>query len=245
MKSRFKLGEDAPFVRYALSSRSVLYSALFALPLFLLYEAMALIFREEVDNIRNGADVLLKQLLGLVGVHGLINVSLVMLVGLLVVIGYNRNQVSGPIRFRYFALMFGESILYGLGLGMVVSWIVQMMLLATGTGNLQTQIIISLGAGVYEELVFRVFLVSGLFLFLHRLLGFRNFSAYVISAVAAALIFSWFHYVGPLGDTWALHSFLYRFVAGLVLSGLYILRGYGITAYTHALYDLFVTFSAV
>ena len=245
MKSPFKSDRSAPFVRYALSSRSVLYSALFALPLFLLYEVMALIFREEVDNIRNGADVLLKQLLGLVGVYGLINVSIVMLVGLVVVIWYNRHQVSGPIRIRYFALMFGESILYGLGLGMVVSWIVRTVLLATGTGNLQTQIIISLGAGVYEELVFRVFLVSGLYLFLYRLIGLRNISAYVISAVSAALIFSGFHYIGPLGDTWELHSFLYRFVAGLVLSGLYILRGYGIAAYTHALYDLFVTFSAL
>ena len=245
MNSPFNPDQDTPFVRYVLSSRSALYSALFALPLFLLYEAMALMFRQEIDNIRNGADVLLKQLLGLVGVYGLINVSLVMFVGLLFAIWYNRHQVSGSVQIRYFALMFGESIVYALGLGMVVSWVVRTVLLASGTGNLQTQIIISLGAGVYEELVFRVLLVSGLYLFMHRMIGLRNASAYVISAVSAALIFSGFHYIGPLGDAWTLHSFLFRFVAGLVLSGLYILRGYGITAYTHALYDLFVTFSVL
>jgi membrane protease YdiL (CAAX protease family) len=63
--------------------------------------------------------------------------------------------------------------------------------------------------------------------------------------VLAALVFSGFHYVGALGDVWTWPSFLFRFIAGLVLSGLYITRGYGITAYAHALYDLLVTFKAL
>jgi hypothetical protein len=29
-------------------------------------------------------------------------------------------------------------------------------------------------------------------------------------------------------------------VAGLLFSGLYVLRGFGITAWTHALYDVFL-----
>ena len=53
----------SPFQHYLLASRSTLYSALFALPLFALYEAAALLFRQDMANIRNGADVLLKQIL--------------------------------------------------------------------------------------------------------------------------------------------------------------------------------------
>jgi hypothetical protein len=59
-----------------------------------------------------------------------------------------------------------------------------------------------------------------------------------IAVIASAFIFSGFHYIGPLGDPLTLPSFTYRFVAGLLLSGLYVTRGFGITAWTHALYDV-------
>ena len=244
MNNRLRLNPDSPFRQYTLASRSIVYSALFVVPLFLLYEATALLFRHEIGNIRNGADVLLKQVLGLIGVYGFLNVSLVFLAGLLIVIWKNYHRIR-PIRHNYFILMFGESVLYALVLGGVVSWIVQTVMLGPSSINLSTQVIISLGAGIYEELLFRVLLVTGLYLLLHRVMGVRTVSAYVIAAVIAAVIFSGFHYIGPLGDTWALHSFLFRLIAGLVLSGLYILRGYGITAYTHTLYDLFVTFRII
>jgi hypothetical protein len=44
--------------------------------------------------------------------------------------------------------------------------------------------------------------------------------------------------VGPHGDRLELGSFAFRAVAGLLFSTLYLLRGFGITAWTHALYDL-------
>jgi hypothetical protein len=44
-----------------------------------------------------------------------------------------------------------------------------------------------------------------------------------------------------MGDAFTLHSFLFRFLAGLILNVLYLLRGFGIAAYTHAFYDLLVT----
>ena len=62
----------------------------------------------------------------------------------------------------------------------------------------------------------------------------------VFAAVLGALIFSQFHYVGPYGDPWELGSFTFRAVAGLLFSGLYLTRGLGITAWTHALYDVFL-----
>jgi membrane protease YdiL (CAAX protease family) len=59
-----------------------------------------------------------------------------------------------------------------------------------------------------------------------------------LAVVVSALIFSSFHYIGPLGDTFALPSFTFRAIAGVVFSVLFVARGFGIAAWTHALYDL-------
>ena len=61
------------------------------------------------------------------------------------------------------------------------------------------------------------------------------------ATVVGAFIFSAFHYVGPLGDSLELGSFVFRMIAGLLLSGLFLLRGFGVAAWTHALYDVFLT----
>jgi membrane protease YdiL (CAAX protease family) len=97
--------------------------------------------------------------------------------------------------------------------------------------------VISLGAGIYEELLFRVLLVSGL-LAIGLRLKWRRPVAIGVAVVLSALIFSAFHYVGPYGDPLTLGSFTFRAIAGLLLSGLYVARGFGITAWTHALYDV-------
>jgi hypothetical protein len=106
--------------------------------------------------------------------------------------------------------------------------------------NLATQVMISLGAGIYEELLFRVMLVSSLAWLARQTFGWSARAAGLFAVGAGALIFSAFHYIGPYGDRLNLGSFAYRTVAGLLFSSLYLLRGFGITAWTHALYDVFL-----
>jgi membrane protease YdiL (CAAX protease family) len=102
---------------------------------------------------------------------------------------------------------------------------------------------LSLGAGLYEELLFRVLLVSGLLAVGVRL-GWKRPAAVAVAVVGAALIFSAFHYVGPMGDAFTVPSFTFRAIAGLLLSGLYVARGFGIAAWSHALYDVGLTLLA-
>ena len=83
-------------------------------------------------------------------------------------------------------------------------------------------------------------LVSGLTLVAVRLLRWRGTKVGIFAVVISALIFAAFHYVGPYGEPLALGSFTYRTVAGLLFSALFLLRGFGITAWTHALYDVFL-----
>jgi hypothetical protein len=100
------------------------------------------------------------------------------------------------------------------------------------------KVMLALGAGVYEELVFRVLLVSLVAFVARRLFGWRPVVSATVAVVCSALIFAGFHYVGPYGDPLRLDSFMFRFVGGLAFSALYVTRGFGITAWTHALYDL-------
>jgi membrane protease YdiL (CAAX protease family) len=101
-------------------------------------------------------------------------------------------------------------------------------------------IVLALGAGVYEEFIFRVILVSGFLFFLKDILRLQAHLSAILAVISASLIFSLFHYLGSYGEVIEIRSFLIRFGAGMFLSLLFILRGYGITAYTHTLYDLLV-----
>jgi hypothetical protein len=227
------------------------YSLLFALPLLLLYEAgAALLAAGGGTALRNGADVMLRTLLAAGGVSGTLAFTGVLIAGALVLVWMERRRRPVRVRGGIFAAMLAESAVYALLLGVVVGtathWLVgglgaRLAIEAGPVGSLPLGhgIVLSLGAGVYEELVFRVLLVGGLagaFL----AVGLRRGQAGAVAALLAALVFSAFHYVGPYGDPFELSSFVFRFLAGLVFSGLFLLRGFGITAWTHALYDVFL-----
>jgi hypothetical protein len=235
------------------ASRAPRHSVTLALPLLLLYEAFAFaLSREQMGAVRNGADVLLKSLfLSMGGRHGVAIFGILLLaVGAFLVI---RDLRGGAIRPGVLGLMLLESAAYAAVLGFVISLLTSVLLSgrlpfaiqgdAGGLAqfDLPTQLMISLGAGLYEELLFRVLLVTGLAALARVLLGWRPLAAGVFAAVAGALIFSGFHYIGHYGDTFTLASFTFRAIAGLIFSGMYLTRGFGITAWTHALYDVFLS----
>lgn len=236
---------------YWRSTRSPRYSLLFAAPLLVLYELLAfLLSHDAIAGVRNGADVLLKSLfVGLGGRQGLIAFG-VLLVGAGLVLVWRDWRKSGPPRPAWFGGMAAESLLYALLFGGITAGLTSLILtgrLAIVAGqspmetlSLPTQLMISLGAGIYEELLFRVLLVGSL-AWMGRRLGWRPVAAGVFATIVGALIFSAFHYIGPYGDRLELSSFTFRAVAGVLFSGLYLLRGFGITAWTHALYDVVLT----
>lgn len=238
--------------RYFALTRSHSYSLLFALPLLLLYELGALyLFRTEGSTLRNGADVLFRTLLSLGGVQGTMAAALAIIVAALVLIVLERRRRALPLRALPFLGMALESLLYasllGVTLGTATQWLLQgweLLLSVNGFAALSPSeaIVLSLGAGLYEELVFRVLIVGGLF-GVFRASGLGAGQAGLFSTILASLLFSAFHYIGPYGDVWGLPSFLFRFLAGLAFSILFLTRGFGITAWTHALYDLLLVYS--
>ncbi|HET8655194.1 MAG TPA: CPBP family intramembrane glutamic endopeptidase [Longimicrobiaceae bacterium] len=236
---------------YLRVTRSFTYSLLFAAPLLVLYEVgAALLAGTDRASLRNGADVLLRSLLAAGGIHGTAAFAAVLLGAGLVLVIIERRRERIPLRAAPFVGMAAESVLYaalfGLVVGTATRWVMEGtgLRLAVPTGpvaalGLREGVVLSLGAGIYEELVFRVLLVGGLWVLL-RSSGLRRTRAGVFAAILAALVFSAFHYIGPYGDAWSLQSFLFRFLAGLAFSVLFLVRGFGITAWTHALYDIFL-----
>jgi hypothetical protein len=232
-------------------SRSPRYTILFAAPLVLAYEGLAWLLQgSATSGIRNGADVLLKSLfLSLGGARGLLLFDAI-LIGVGVTLVWRDR---GPLRPRIFLGMAAEAIGLALIFGMVAGLLTSLLLrgpsaLAVGglkDFGLSTQVMLSLGAGIYEELLFRVILVSGLAWLAKRAFGWLPGASAAFAVIAGALVFSAFHYVGPYGDTWQLQSFVFRFIAGLLFSGLFVLRGFGITAWTHSLYDIFLSVAGV
>ena len=244
--------------RYWQASRAPRYSLTFAFPLLVAYEALAFtLSHEAMTGVRNGADVLLKSAFVLLGGRNGLIVFGVLLVGTGAVLAWRDRRRAGPLEGRTFLLMALESVLYALLFGLVVGTLTGLLLrpfhpavavfarpadplLQVGTPGLglTTQLMISLGAGIYEELLFRVLMVGLLAWVGRRLFGWSGGAAGVFATVVGALIFSAFHYIGPYGDRLELASFTFRAIAGVMFSALYLLRGFGITAWTHALYDV-------
>jgi membrane protease YdiL (CAAX protease family) len=226
---------------YHRATRSATYGFLSALPLFALYEAMiVLVNSDAVRTVRVGAGVLLKDLLAMTGASGGLVLTLLVVGGGVAAYLLDRRR-SIPLRTRYFVALVGESAVYAVGVALVVSSLVGALFAAAPPpeGALWTQLALSIGAGLYEELVFRVLLVGGLFLLCRALLETPT-QAYLLAALLGAALFSLVHYVGPLGDPFALPSFTFRFLFGLALNALFLARGFGVAAWTHALYDVLV-----
>lgn len=239
--------------RYFSLTRTATYSFLAALPLFLAYEALILVVNGGSEmQVRVGADIWIKEAMSALGAPGMFSIGiLVLLLGTAVFRSERKKQI--PIRSEYFLAMIAESLLYAVVVAVIVSYIVGLVfavdvsvLPAAGDEvrplyrpGMVEMLVLSIGAGLYEELVFRVLLVGGLFW------GIRHFtssrvSAYLVAAVIGALAFSAVHYVGAFGDSFELSSFFFRFLFGLALNGLFLIRGFGVAAWTHALYDVLV-----
>jgi hypothetical protein len=237
-------------------SRAPRYSVIFALPLLLAYEALAaaLAGPRNSSQIRNGADVLLKEaFIAVAGRNGpLIFIAAVVGIGIWFV-ARDMKRTGKGVRPLVFGGMLAESIalaaIFGIVIGTLTMKLLGSLHVMALTGFMaspitrlswSTRLMLSLGAGLYEELLFRVLLVSALAAGARIVFGLGTRGAGIFAAIVGALIFSAFHYIGPYGDPFRLTSFTFRAISGLAFSALYLLRGFGITAWTHSLYDAFL-----
>jgi membrane protease YdiL (CAAX protease family) len=233
---------------YWRESRRPLVSLAFISPLLIVYEGGILLLGPAA--MRNGAEVWLRWFLDQLG-FGQYFLLPLLTVGLL--LGWHhvtRDRWYVPVPVLYG--MAGECTSLALCLvaigyvqGAILGSIVPGFAIADAPllGNAFTQFIgkaVSFfGAGIYEEVLFRLMLLTGLFS-VFNLAGVSPRRAVWCAIAVSSLLFSLAHYVGPQGDPLTLFSFLFRFVAGAFFAVLFVRRGFGIAAGTHALYDIIV-----
>ncbi len=204
------------------------------LPIFVGYHLGVVL----LDKI-NSADFVTGQLVSLskssiLGYWGLTLGVAAVLIALLFALGRGK-KLSWP----RFAVVAVEGALYATLMKVIASYVVGSLRLGPehGTGFFDG-LVMSLGAGFYEELAFRVVLFGlgaaaiAKWLPAHKLWGVIGW------AVVTSLVFSLWHYVG--GESFRMDSFVFRWVCGLFFVGVYKFRGFAPAVWTHALYDIWV-----
>jgi len=233
----------------------------FVLPWLLIYEFG--VFWTQLPTARNGADAWLRNtLLGWGAPAGWV-APVGMLLGLLAwQIG---TQQCWRVNWETMLGMFAESLLFACGLillGQMIdlsarhSGVLPVCDLLDAPPSVPARLLGFLGAGIYEEFLFRLCLVPVVFVVLRGLLVPKNWALFG-SAVATSVAFALAHYLVPGGDVTGLSvltdavahvqsrrelwfGFGFRLVAGLVFAGLFCCRGFGIAVGTHAVYDIVV-----
>jgi hypothetical protein len=214
--------------RYLDASRRLAASVVFVWPLFALYQ-IGLVFDARV---RTGTAPILREFFHRFSHLGLFALNLALLGLLFLAIWRTRSE-----RLRFpglYALMFLEACL----------WTVVMLMVAIllPPAELALPVVVRtifsyVGAGIYEEVLFRFLLMGGLILVLRRGLGGHPAWVVPVAILASAALFSYAHH--ELGqEAFSRGVFLYRGLMGVILGTVYYFRGLGIVVYAHALYNV-------
>lgn len=231
---------------YWSDARSPLSSLCFLLPWLAVYEAgMHLAARENSAPVQNGADYWMRSILIHAGAGQLLLPVLV--IGALIV-WHMAGKHPWRLRAETQLGMLAESLL--LAIGLIALGRLHHMLFDLPLRNNQSaplaimtpatvRAVTYVGAGVYEEVLFRLCLIPAACL-LFRMFEFPGRLAAVMAAITTSFLFAIAHHVGPAADAFNLFSFSFRAAAGVFFAAVFLLRGFGITVGSHAVYDLLV-----
>lgn len=225
------------------SAQNLLTSLILVFPLFLIYQVGVLFTLPML----NGADFVTTFLFASLGLT--LKGYLLFLAVVVGVFALALALLKGKQHFngKVFLPVLLESTIYALTMGSLIVLLMTKVLgfspiLAAGLPQqgMLTRLVMSLGAGVYEETVFRLALLGGSIAAFEKLLGMSRWAAILCAFIFSSAVFSFAHYLPPTGDTFTFGSFTFRVLAGIVFGVLFKLRGFAVAVYTHAFYDIFV-----
>lgn len=244
-KSKVAVVQETGGIRdYLRDSRDLRTGLVLVVPLFILYQIGVL----ATDGIRNGVDFVTTAMWwaaqGQTSYY--LGINLLILLAFFGGIYFLRDK--GKLQPKLWPIMIAESTIYALFFGGAVIKLMSVFgldaTLASGAAeemNLIQKLVLSIGAGLYEETVFRLIGMGGLYMALRKFAkDIPGWTAAIIAVLVSSLIFSAIHHVGAMGDPFTLGTFLFRFFAGILLAVIYHVRGFAVAVYTHAIYDIFV-----
>jgi hypothetical protein len=216
--------------------------------LLLIYEgSSAALYNDQQIQVRNSAEVMIKRMLWFMGLRE----NLLLWAAYLLLLGWafwlaKKQQVLN-FKFVYLPYIIFESTIYALFFGFLVGQLTERSTLSillqakSQAADMGTKMTLAVGAGIYEELLFRFILISLLVFIFHKLSGSTHVVYSLLAVVLSAVLFSGFHYLGNR-EVFMFESFLFRFYAGVILGLLFVLRGIAVASYTHAIYNLLLIF---
>lgn len=215
---------------YFTQSQRPIAILIFVLPLMLVYEMGVRLGGPEVLAFRLlGESARLLQVYG----RGVPAVLLVLTLVLWHIFKHDRWRVN----LTTLCGMVLESLLLAIPL-LLIGLICQRTLLASTRHSVGAMWGLACGAGVYEEMVFRMFLCGGAKFLLEKIVGVKMPASAIVAVTLSAVLFSLYHYWGD--EHFSPLSFVFRAIAGAYFAVAYWYRGFGVTAGTHAFYDIIV-----
>lgn len=215
-------------------------SLLFLLPLILFYE-VACLLPHPPDGAAADDRVIAFHLLQ--GFFQLLGNQAAWMPGLAVVVVLTATHLVSrqPWRFRKkaVALMYVESVAWALPL-IAVNHITQMAATRLEAQTWVANLALCVGSGIYEELVFRLVLISVLVIIGADLLRLPQDATLVASVLIAAVMFALHHHPPFGGDPFEGVRFTFRCLAGVFLGAIFVFRGYGPAAGAHIAHNLLI-----
>jgi membrane protease YdiL (CAAX protease family) len=217
---------------YLEQSQRPLVILLYLMPFVLLYEAGARFYRVDVVAYK-----LFRELPAWFGIYGR-GVPAALLV-LTLFIWHLAIRDRWRFQLRVLMWMLLESALLALPV-LAIAILTRRYIPAAASSHQPAAALwsISLGAGVYEELMFRFYGCGLLQLIAQKAFGLKGLACTIAVALVSSILFSLYHYLGD--EPFSLFTFVFRTLAGAFFATLFMYRGLGITAGSHAIYDLIV-----
>lgn len=193
----------ATIKHYFNSTNTLLYSYLISLPLLLLYEVLIFVAQPDAEQtVRISVDVWIKTLFAYIG-KDVLSITLIFVASIGLYVVYRERQRLSTLKLSYFFTMLIEASFYAFFLSLLITTAISGLLQMVQVSPVESlttlqQFALSLGAGLYEELFFRVILVSVLLFIFKKLLN-KQTVAFAAAILLAALFFSFVHYIGAFG----------------------------------------------
>ena len=229
----------ADFVTYLTESRDIGVSVVLVLPLLLAYEIAVAVLQ---PTARNGAELFVARLLAQLDpliLTVLRRGTAVVLIA--VALAWLLHHPPRVARLRW---LLAEAALLALLLGPLLGLLVGGLGLSlsagpeSASGPVWQPFLLSVGAGVWEELVFRLGLLGGLTILLVRVLSLPRPASFAIALIVSSLVFALYHHVGHHGEPVTAGRFAFRALAGTIIGLLFASRGLAVVVYMHVFYDV-------